>query len=178
MGPKHTGADILDGALAVAFLDGLSSLSFGRVGKHLGISDRTVVYYFPTKADLVAAVVVAIGHELQATLDEAVEATVADHRALLRQVWPVLARPESDPTFGLFFEANGLAAAGQSPYDVLVPALVTAWVDWAAGHIEGTDEHRRSEAEATVALADGLLLFRQLAGADAAQRVARRLGIA
>jgi AcrR family transcriptional regulator len=178
VGHKHTREDILVGARTVAVEVGLSKLSFGRVGKHLGISDRTVVYYFPTKDDLVTEVVMAVGLELQAALDHAVGARVADHRALLRQAWPVLARPESDPAFGLFFEANGLAAAGQPPYDQLVRTLVAGWVDWAATHIDGTPRHRRAEAEATVALADGLLLFRQLAGADAAQRAAHRLGIA
>lgn len=178
MGHKYSRQDILAGALAVALEGGLSKLSFGRVGKHLSISDRMVVYYFPTKADLVAAVVAAIGSHLQATLDEAVDARVTDHRALLRQAWPVLARPENDRAFGLFFEANGLAAAGQPPYDRLVPDLIAAWVDWAAGHVDGTREHRRAEGEATIALADGLLLFRQLAGAEAAQRVADRLGVA
>lgn len=177
MGHKHTRGDILDGALAIAAAGGLAALSFGRVGRHLGISDRTVVYYFPTKADLVSAVVVTVGAQLQETLDAAVDRRVPDHLALLRRAWPVLARPETDAAFGLFFEANGLAAAGRAPYDQLVPALVAAWVDWAAEHIEGPPAHRRAEAEATVALADGLLLFRQVAGPAAAARAAARLGV-
>ena len=48
MGYRHTREDILDGALTVAFDDGLSQLTYGRVAKQLGISDRTVVYYFAT----------------------------------------------------------------------------------------------------------------------------------
>ena len=167
----------MQGALAVAFEGGLNTLSFGRVGRHLGISDRTVVYYFPTKAALVGEVVTAIGRQLQARLDHAVDARADDHLTLLRRLWPLLATSESDPAFSLFFEASGLAASGQSPYDELVPGLVAAWVDWAASHLDGTPERRRAEAEATIALADGLLLFRQLAGADAARRAADRLGI-
>lgn len=80
--------------------DRVDQLSFGRVGEHLGIRDRTVVHGFPTKAELTSAVVA------------------------------------------------------------------------------GAPEHRRTEAGATVALADGLLLFRQTAGPDAAQRTVERLGFA
>lgn len=177
MGHKHTKDEILVGAVDVAAAQGLNRLSFGRVGKHLGISDRTVVYYFPTKADLVTAVVLAIGLELQTRLDGILATPAADHRELLRRVWPVLAHPDTDPAFALFFEANGLAAAAQTPYDELVPAMVAAWIDWAASHLEGPLGRRRAEAELTIALADGLLLFRQLAGAEAAERAARRLGI-
>ena len=55
MGHKHTKSEILDGALAAAFEDGLSQLTFGRVATRLAISDRIVVYYFPTKDDLIVA---------------------------------------------------------------------------------------------------------------------------
>jgi hypothetical protein len=60
--------EILAGALATAFEDGLSRLSFGRVAKHLGVNDRIVVYYFPTKDDLVSEVVVAMGIQRQQAL--------------------------------------------------------------------------------------------------------------
>ena len=41
----------------------------------------------------------------------------------------------------------------------------------------GTPEHRRAEAEATLALIDGVLLMRQLGGAQAADRAAKVLGL-
>ncbi|MEM7142571.1 MAG: TetR/AcrR family transcriptional regulator, partial [Actinomycetota bacterium] len=71
MGHKHSRDDILTAAVDTAFATGLSSLSFGRVAKRLGISDRTVVYYFPTKSDLVGEVLVAMGVTLQGALGEA-----------------------------------------------------------------------------------------------------------
>ena len=175
MGHKHTKADILEGALAVAFDDGLSQLTFGRVGKRLGISDRIVVYYFPTKDDLISEVLSAMGAELQTTLAPAFSTPAADHIELLRTAWPLLARPQADPVFALFFEAGGLAATGREPFRTLVPQLIEGWIEWAATFVRGRPARRRAEAEAAIAALDGLLLLRQLAGSEVAERAARRI---
>ncbi len=177
MGHKHTKDEILAGAIDTAFRDGLSQLTFGRVASNLGINDRTVVYYFPTKDDLVSEVLLAMGTQLQATLEPAFASRVSDHLEMLRVAWPVLATVEAEPVFALFFEANGLAVAGREPYATLVGGLVATWIDWAAELIDGDEDHRRAEAGTVIALIDGLLLLRLLAGADAADRAAGRLGI-
>ena len=178
MGHRHTKEEILEGALAAALEEGLSQLTFGRLAKRLGINDRTVVYYFPTKDDLITEVVVAMGLRLQHTLADAFSKPAADHRELARAAWPALSRPAVDPIFALFFEANGLAAAGRAPYDTLVPQLIDAWIAWTMTFLKGSAKHRRAEAEAALALTDGLLLLRQLAGPAAANRAAARIGIA
>jgi AcrR family transcriptional regulator len=177
MGYRHTKEEILAGALAAAFDEGLSQLTFGRLAKRLGVSDRIIVYYFPTKDDLISEVLVGVGLELQTTLAASLSEPVDDHRELVRAVWPVLARPEADPVFALFFEAGGLAAAGREPYRTLVPYLVTAWIEWAQGFLRGAASRRHSEASAAIAMIDGLLLMRQLGGPDAADTAARRLGV-
>ena len=177
MGHKHTREEILDGALDAAISDGLSQLTFGRLAKHLGISDRVVVYYFPTKDDLVTDVLTMLGLRLQEVLARAFTTPADDHLSLARAAWPVLARPEIDPIFGLFFEASGLAAAGREPYTTVAPQLVDAWATWLATFFAGTPKQQRTEAEAAIALLDGLLLLRQLAGPAAANRAAARLGI-
>lgn len=176
MGHKHTKAEILAGALAAAFDDGLSRLTFGRIAKRLGISDRIVVYYFPTKEDLIGDVLFAIGAQLQETLAPTFSSLAADCLELFRSAWPILARAEADPVFALFFEAGGLAATGLEPYRTLVPQLIQAWIDWAAEFVHGTPAQRRTEAEVAIALLDGLLLLRQLAGPEVANRAAERLG--
>jgi AcrR family transcriptional regulator len=175
MGHKHSKAEILEGAVAAAFADGLHELTFGRIAKRLGISDRVVVYYFPTKDDLIGEVLFGVGLELQATLAPAFATRAADHLDLVRRAWPILARPDADRVFALFFECAGLAATGSEPYRSLVPQLVDAWIDWVSGFVDGPPARRRAEAEAAVATLDGLLLVRQLVGPDAAARAARRI---
>lgn len=177
MGHKHSKEQILEGALAAAFDEGLSQLTFGRLAKRLGISDRIVVYYFPSKDELIREVLTSMGLQLQQTLASSLTARVADHVGFVRSAWPVLAHADADPVFALFFEASGLAAAEREPYRTLVPLLVGAWIDWAASFIDGTPARRRTEAETGIALIDGLLLLRQLAGPAASDRAARRLGI-
>lgn len=177
MGHRHTKEEILAAAVETGFDLGLSQITYGRVAKRLGISDRIVVYYFPSKDDLISNVLVCLGLQLQQNLGPAFAAPRADHLALLRAAWPILARPEVDPVFALYFEATGLAAAGREPFHSLVPQLVEGWITWAAEVIDGTRRQRRTEAETAIAVLDGLLLLRQLAGHDAADRAARRLGV-
>ncbi len=178
MGHKHTKDEILAGALAAAFEDGLNQLTFGRLAKRLGINDRTIVYYFPSKDDLIGEVLVSMGLSLQTMLAKGFSTSAADHMELVRTAWPVLATPEADPIFALFFEANGFAAAGRAPYNTLVPHLIEAWIDWVVPFLKGPTKLRRAEAEAAIALIDGLLLLRQLSGPAAANRAAARFGVA
>lgn len=175
MGYRHSRDDILAGALAVAVRTGLSQLSYGRVAKHLGINDRTIVYYFPTKDDLVTEVLTTLGAQLQSTLAPAFSSPRTDHIDVVRAAWPLLAQPAADPTFALFFEAIGLAAAGLDPYRRLVPTLVEAWIDWTAELIGGAGSSRRAEAATAVAIIDGLLLLRHLAGNDTADQAAHHI---
>jgi AcrR family transcriptional regulator len=172
---RHAKDELLAAAVQVAREEGLRQLSFGRVAKLAGTNDRTVVYYFPSKEQLVSAVLLAVSRDLEARLSAVGEQRRRGHVDLLEVAWPVLAHPDADAVFALFFEASGLAAAGTAPYDAIVPALVSAWLDWAEARLSGTGTVRRAEAEAAVAVLDGLLLFRQLMGPVAAGRAAEQV---
>lgn len=177
MRARHDAEEILQAARHVALTDGLGRLTYGRVAAHLGIADRTVVYYFGSKEELITAVLGSLGRDLQTALADAVSEPATDHLALVRAAWPVLGAPDAAPVFALFFEATGLAAVGRAPFDRIVPVLIDGWLAWAADLVVGDPEARRTEAAAAVALLDGLFLLRTIAGPDAAGAAATALGL-
>lgn len=174
MGHKHSSEQILAAAYEEALEHGLSRLTFSSVARRVGTSDRVVVYYFPSKNDLVVQVLTTAGLELQATLD-ATTGIASGYRELVRMVWEHLARDEVDAVMRLYFEAIGLATGGVEPYRSVAADLVHSWTTWTVAHLDMPAAVRRDEAEACVATLDGLLLLRQLAGADVADRAAARV---
>lgn len=177
VGYKHDQNEMLAAAVDLVLEEGLSKLSFGRLATRLGVADRSVVYYFPSKSELVEQTVAAVAGRLQRLLGDAFGEEPLPPSDLARRAWPVLASSEADPIFALFFELVGLGAARISPFDVLAPTLVESWIDWLVPRVDGGAIDPRSAAYSVVATLDGLLLLRATCGADAARSAAEALGI-
>ncbi|MGF1662223.1 MAG: TetR/AcrR family transcriptional regulator [Kineosporiaceae bacterium] len=177
MGYRHDRGEILDAATAVLAESGLAGLTYRTVGARLGIPDRTVVYYFPRKDDLVVAAVERGLHDLRDVVTAALDGATGDERDLAGRAWRALRTPAGEQAFGLALEVLGPAARGVEPYRSAAAGLVDLWTDLVHRHLAGVDPTRRERAAGAVALLDGLLLIRAVAGTARADAAARGLGI-
>lgn len=157
-------------AVSVVLQDGLSGLTFAKVAEHVGVSDRMVVYYFPTKDVLTESVVSSLAGSLIASLATAFGDEERDIDDLARRAWPVLATRKNDPVFRVFFELIGFASARIEPYGQLSKGVLKEWAKWLESRLVGkTVEDKSAKALALMAQIDGLLLLRHTLGAKAAE---------
>lgn len=178
VGYRHRREDLLAAGAELVLDEGLGALTFGSLARRLGISDRMVVYYFPTKSELVTAVVAALGERLQQVLDGAFGPDPLPVDELMERAWPTLANETSDRVFSVVLELLGLAAGGRSPYRELAPLLIEGWVEWLEPRVVATDPARaRDEILALLARVDGLLLLRLTGGPELAERAAQVMGV-
>jgi AcrR family transcriptional regulator len=177
MGYRHDREGVLGSAVALARESGLKELTFRSVGRRAGIPDRTVVYYFPTKDQLILAVLQRATTQLVDLLTAAVGEKSRGVDELLRTSWDALRRPEADQALRLYIETMGLAARGREPYRSVITQLTATWTTWFATRLALEPAQRDDHAVAIVATLDGLLLLQVTAGTDVADAAARGLGI-
>jgi AcrR family transcriptional regulator len=168
MGQRHSREEMLAAAVDVTLAGGLSGLTYARVAARAGSSDRMVVYYFPTKQNLIESVVGELAGGLFGVLDSAIGPGVHGAREVLAASWPVFATRRNDPVFRVFFELVGLASARVEPYAALASVILRDWAEWLTPRMSGTPGDRRAAALAVMAQVDGLLLVRQTLGPRAA----------
>lgn len=154
---------------------GLADLTYRLVGERLNIADRTVVYYFPTKRELLDAVLEVVEHKVgDAMLAQLGEGPLTVEQAVVG-MWRALATPEIDSIFRVYIELFGLAAARRSPYDEVMSRVGHKWLDWLAQRMMGSLDERRAGSAATFAQVDGMLLLRHVVSPKSADMAASLL---
>jgi TetR/AcrR family transcriptional regulator len=104
---------ILDAATDLFGVRGVDAVSLDVIAAEVGVAKQTLLYWFPSKDDLVRAVLVNAAHELSVVIDAAVRAAADDPldriEAVVRAVFrPAVRRPA---LLGLVREVSRLPSA-------------------------------------------------------------------
>lgn len=178
MGSKYSREEMVAAVAAVAVRGGIAKLTYRNVAEELGTSDRMVVYYFPTKEDLVMAAVTALSTEMQALLEQAFGNKRRLPDDLLERAWPVFKKKSADRIFQLFLELVGMSAGKAAPYGEISRMILNGWADWLAERVDApTPQERRRMALGVMARVDGLLLLRHVLSSTAANDAAIALRV-
>ena len=122
-------AELERAALQLLMTDGLSGLTFGRLSRATGVSDRMLVYRFGTKAALMERTLdmlsAGLRDQLSATLGR-----LGSAAELLPRASEALTLPEHRPMLAVWFEVLAGAARGDPAPAEAARQIAAGWHAW------------------------------------------------
>jgi AcrR family transcriptional regulator len=173
-------AELVEQATDYVLAHGLIGLSLRPLAASIGTSDRMLLYHFESKADLVAAVLVASNDRSITTVASLPPGE--DVAASVHGLWEAMIGTDLERCQRVYVEASALGLFGLEPYASAVRSANERWMD-AVGRRLVAAGCRADRARRAVELVDsvmvGLLLDRSLhPDATVQQQVVSDLAVA
>jgi AcrR family transcriptional regulator len=153
-------ADLTDQLADIALSDGLSALTLRSAAERLGTSDRMLIYYFSTKAELVRAVLACISARQTQMLAAPRPARRQAPRALLLRAWSIVSDPRFMPFMRVWAEVASRGTRGEDEYRHLSREENARWLVWIEDNLDVTgDAARRTCAAAILTILEGATML-------------------
>ncbi len=150
---------------------GLSASSLRPLANAAGTSDRMLLYYFPDKDALIAAVLEVVAARLVVLLDARRAPGLLPFAELKRQLLGIVFADDLWPYMRLWLEMASLAALGDPVFRAVGEQLGRGFLAWGAAQLDSADEEAREvEAAQLLVAIEGNLLLRSVGLADVAAR--------
>lgn len=154
---------LLDLAVDHVLEHGITTLSLRPLAAALGTSDRMLLFYFDSKADLVRRILERASDRLTEMVTAGLDPPPRSRDELVRSLWRSVRGDDAAPYIRLFFEITGPALRHEEPYHEVAEAILRAWIALVASFDEPPPGASPSgRALAIVATIEGLLLCRGL----------------
>lgn len=163
---------LLAGLVDHVLREGVATLSLRPLAAAVGTSDRMLLYYFGSRDGLLAAVLDAVGRQLQDGLTGGLAAERVPPARLLASAWSLVQDPSVEPHLRLYLEVCGLAVRGREPFRTVARQVAEGWLEWVGERLDVPPEQARDAAAGVLAVVDGLLLLRFVAVAGASDAAA------
>ncbi len=145
--------ELLERIVDYVMENGLSDLSLRPLAEAVETSPRVLLYYFGSKEQLLAEVLIAAGAR-QRTIFDGLPRNATSYRETVSAAWRAMSAPEHEAVFRLFFEVYGLSLQDPKRFPGFLQRAVDVWLDY----LEPSalrDGHSKADARAiaTVILA-------------------------
>lgn len=139
---------------------GLGGASLRSLAAAAGTSDRMLLYYFPDKAALIAAVLEEVARRMTALLDLQRSDTPVSAVVLEARLMPLVLDPAVWPYVQLWLEMAALAARGDALSAAVGNGIAEGFVDWLQSQLDIADPELRGSAalQLLIKIEGGVLL--------------------
>jgi AcrR family transcriptional regulator len=123
-------SELLDGATAWAFENGIGPLSLRPMAAALGTSDRMLLYYFGSKEQLIVEIAGRGADLLVATMPAVdPEHPPRSAKVWLEACWAIYSDPGARPALSLLFELDALGTRGPGSLRDAARLVADRWID-------------------------------------------------
>jgi len=121
--------ELLERIVGYVMENGLSDLSLRPLAEAVETSPRVLLYYFGSKEQLVAEVLIAAGAR-QRTIFDGLPRNATSYRETVSAAWRAMSAPEHEAVFRLFFEVYGLSLQDPKRFPGFLQRAVDVWLDY------------------------------------------------
>jgi AcrR family transcriptional regulator len=151
--------ELLDAMADHMLAAGLAGSSLRPLARAAGTSDRMLLYYFPTKDALIAAVLAHVSQRMAAQL----AARVGTVRLPADQLLPILEaqtlQPQFRPTLALFLEVASRASRGDTLCRTVGAEVVEGFLVWIEAQLDAPPGQLRPQALAILTRIEGRVVL-------------------
>lgn len=158
----------------IVLAEGLDALSLRPAAARLGTSDRMLLYYFGTKAALMADVLGCVGERFARYLAAATRNVRIPPHQMVGFTTGLMMSDSGRPYADLWFEIAARGARGHGIHAAAAEALAERWNDWIVRSVHfPAGVQPRSAAAMMLAIVNGIILLESTAPSVAAAALSR-----
>lgn len=135
---------------------GLGGASLRPMAAAIGTSDRMLLYYYPDKNALLAAILIRISARLSSRLDALVPAWPQPLPALLSVLRDSMLSPELAPYMRVWLEIAGKAGRNEEPFKSIGAAIARGFLAWIEARLPSD---QTSDARRVLLLMEGVAMM-------------------
>ncbi|MEE8662064.1 MAG: TetR/AcrR family transcriptional regulator [Acetobacter sp.] len=144
----------------IVLAEGLDALSLRLVAARLGTSDRMLLYYFGSKANLIADTLASISQRLATNLSSTTTQPKIPPVDMIEMALGLLGQPETKPFMALWAEMVARAVRGDAIFREVVNNMTQAWIEWIEIRTEfPAGVEPKQSATAILAVIEGMSTF-------------------